>query len=148
MDIRDRIFELNRIKIQLLISWLTHQEIEALINASEQELEDYILDNISKSGRGIILQGLGYSEDDFQNRKKVRITLNNHYLNLIGKENEEALKGSERKAMQKKALEMLGESERDVYMSRFHEKSSDLGDGFHRKLEEYVDKLEKGQGLT
>lgn len=147
MDIEERILDLNRIKIQLLVSWLSHQELILLINGCGQEIEDMILDNISASGRAMLLEGLHFSEEEFQKRKKARVALNSRYEELL-KTKEEALKGSERRALYKKAYELLTEEEQLLYNSRFHEKIADLSTGFERELIGYLDKLEKGESLN
>jgi len=147
MELQERILDLNRVKIQLLISWLSHQELISLINACDQTVEDYIMDNISASGRAILLQGLGFSEDEFQGRKVARVALNKIYNDMLGK-NAEPLKGTERKALQEKAFEQLSEEHKEIYYSRFHEKLTDFAPALERQVEEYVEKLEKGQGLS
>lgn len=146
MEIQERILDLNRVKVQLLISWLSHQDLVALINGCDQVVEDYILDNISVSGRKILLQGLNYTEEEFQQRKVARLALNKIYNEMMGNR-EEALKGSERRALHEKAFEQLDQELKDIYYTRFNEKVTDLAPGLERELAGYLDKLEKGQGL-
>lgn len=146
MEIQERIINLNQVKIQLLISWLSHQEISSLINSGDQELEDYILDNISRSGRRILLEELGFSEADFDKRAGVRKKLNKFYLELLAETGPTTREV--RKSLIEKARDLLEEPEQEIFNSRFREKTEDISEALRREIESYLAKLDKGEGIS
>lgn len=146
MDLQERIIDLNQVKIQLIISWLSHKEISSLINSGDQELEDYILDNISRSGRRILLEELGFSEADFDKRARVRKKLNKFYLELLAETGPTTREV--RKSLIARARELLDEPEREIYDSRFREKTEEISEALRREIEGYLEKLDRGEGIS
>ncbi len=146
MDALERIVSLDRVKLQLLINWLSNEELVALIEAGDQELEDLILDNISRQGRALLLEDLGFSETDYQSRLAVRKKLNAVYAQKVASEPGPPSRARRREIVQECAAS-LPEAERAAFEARFKERAGELSEGLGRKLEEFLDKLDRGEGL-
>jgi len=147
MNIQERILDLDRVKVQLIISWLSHQELIELIKSDGQDLEDYILDNISSDGRLILLEYLNLNESDYRQRLSVRKKINKFYLELMEKE-DRALKGSERRAIKKKSIRMLSEDEIDIWKKQHRSKEKKLSGALRDEILGYLTRLDKGKGLS
>lgn len=145
--VENRILQLSRVKVQLLISWMSYQELAALIRSGEQDLEDYIMDNISRDGRMVLLETLGMESSDYEKRSKIVRKVNNRYLELL-EETGHALTSEERKAVLKSAVDELDNTEWELYQSqrRFPEKA--VSETIRMKIEEYLHKLDRGYGLS
>jgi FliG C-terminal domain len=146
MDALERIVGLDRVKLQLLINWLSNEELVALIEAGDQELEDLILDNISRQGRALLLEDLGFSEADYMSRLAIRKKLNALYAEKVASEPGPPARARRREIIEECAAS-LPEAERAAYDARFKERAGELSEGLARKLEDFLGKLDRGEGL-
>lgn len=146
MDALERIVSLDRVKLQLLINWLSNEELVTLIEAGDQELEDLILDNISRQGRALLLDDLGFSEADYQARLAIRKKINALYSQKLAGEPGPPAR-ARRRAIVEECAASLPEAERAAFEARFKERAGELSEGLGRKLEEFLDKLARGEGL-
>lgn len=141
-EIYDRIDALSVPKLQRLLSWMSDKELAGLMNSVDQNLEDAILDNVSKAGREVLLENLGFSETDFQRRAVVRRKINARYLLLL-EELPEPPARPERLKMIEKLVSELSPEEQEVYQSRFKDRMDEMGEALRNKIRAYLDLLEK-----
>lgn len=141
-EIYDRIEALSVPKLQRLLSWMSDRELVGLMNSVDQNLEDAVLDNISKAGREALLDSLGFSEDDFQSRAVVRRKINERYLLLLAELTEPPAR-QERLKMIEQLVAELPPAELEVYQSRFKDKMDEMGEALRGKIRGYLDLLEK-----
>ncbi|HMU83134.1 MAG TPA: hypothetical protein PKE49_16045 [Leptospiraceae bacterium] len=142
-DFYERISALNKVKLQRLISWLSEKELVALMNSADLELEDAVLDNTSHAGRIVVLENLGFSEEDFLKRASVRKKISDLYAEQI-LNMETPPDKSQRAAIVDGIVANLNEEERAAYNNRFKEKVVEIGEALRHKLSGYLDLLEKG----
>lgn len=141
-DLYDRIDALSIPKLQRLFSWMGDRELVGLMNSVDQNLEDTILDNVSKAGREVLLENLGFSEDDFEKRAAVRHKINERYLLLL-KERDQPSSRQERLKMIEKLVLDLTTAEQEIYHSRFKDRMDEMGEALRNKIRGYLDLLEK-----
>ncbi len=141
-EIYKRIEALSIPKLQRFLGWLSDKELVGLMNSADQSLEDAILDNVSKAGREILLDNLGFSENDFQKRKTVRGMINERYLLLLDVLPEPPTR-AERLEMVEKLVAELESVQRDIYNSRFKDRTDDLGEALRNRIRGYLDLIEK-----
>lgn len=141
-EIYDRIEALSVPKLQRLLSWMSDKELVGLMNSVDQNLEDAVLDNVSKAGREVLLENLGFSEEDFQNRAVVRRKVNERYLLLLA-ELKEPPSRPERIKMIEKLVEELPPADRQMHQSRFKDRMDEMGEALRAKIRGYLDLLEK-----
>lgn len=141
-EIYERIDALSIPKLQRLLSWMSDRELVGLMNAADQHLEDTVLDNVSKAGRGALLDSLGFSEEDYQKRAVVRRKINERYLLLL-KELATPPTRAERVAMVEKLVQELTPEEQAVYHSRFKDRMDEMGEALRNKVRGYLELLEK-----
>lgn len=141
-DLYDRIDALSIPKLQRLFSWMSDRELVGLMNSADQNLEDTILDNVSKAGREILLENLGFSEEDFEKRAAVRRKINERYLLLLKEEAQPSSRQERLKMIEKLVLE-LPQEEQQIYQSRFKDRMDEMGEALRNKIRGYLDLLEK-----
>ncbi|MBL8019539.1 MAG: hypothetical protein JNM27_07745 [Leptospirales bacterium] len=146
-DLYERIDELNKIKLQRFIAWLTEKELVALMKAVDQHLEDAILDNCSKTARSILLQDLGFDETAFEKRAVVRRQINKVYMSLL-EQREQAPTKKERQAMLAEAVQTLSSQDREIYESRFKTETVEISEALRNRLRGYLAVLERGGSLN
>ncbi len=147
MEMENRILQLPRVKMQLLVSWLSHQELAALIRSGEQDLEDYVMDNISREGRRVLLEQLNMDVTDYEKRLVIVRRVNSRYLELLLKQ-EQALTTEERKDLLKSAAGELSEEDHELYNSRRRFPEAPVSETVRREIEGYLEKLDRGQSLS
>ncbi|MCE9596766.1 MAG: hypothetical protein K8S54_02265 [Spirochaetia bacterium] len=141
-----RIADLDKIKLQRLIHWLSAKELMALVTAADPVLEDSILENLSAHGRGILLENLGSSEVEFAKRAGVRRKINELYQSALGL-CAVAPNKSERLKILESIKASLPPGEQLTYATRFKMQSDQFDEGILIGLTGYLDQLDRGMGL-
>ena len=74
---------LDNIKLQKLLSWLTHEDIAVIALLFSETTKQRILDNTSKGGRKIVTDEMNNLQDSYEDKITETLGKTRKYIDLI-----------------------------------------------------------------